>query len=78
MASQGRKLLGEHPDRDRLTYEGVWDPGSSDVAEGADLISHGEIRDGVSRFASRAACGCLSGYMGGTGRSEVLTHTGCA
>ena len=76
MANQGRELLGEHPDRDRLTCEEVRDPGSGGVTQGADLVSHGEIRDRVSRFAGRTACGCLSRYMGETGRSEVLTYTG--
>ena len=78
MASQGRKLLGEHPDQDRLTYEEVRAPGSGGMTEGADLVSHGEFRDRVSRFAGRAACGCLSRYMRETGRSEVLTYTGRA
>ena len=75
MATQGRELLGEHYDKDHLTYEDVQDLGLRAATEDGEPVSQEEFQGKVFRFANRDdASGYVVRSMEETGQSATLAY----
>ncbi len=75
MASNGRELLGEHYDKDHLTYEEIEGLGLEVVTENGRTLESEELRGHIFRIEDRdEPSGYVVKNMETTGTSTVLCY----